>query len=782
MVSKSVVAALLATAVSSAAARPDPQLWKRAISLASDEVRTCSIYDEAPETKAPKENPWAPISPEDTKAVWAYLHDPATGLNLTLPANATLTDNYVFFMDTLHLNKTEVLSYIDGNGEKPPQYARVIIFEGGKIEPVSQEYMVGPLPFSDKTTIQPYDYVFNGGKGGSIPFDGRYFDGKRSAGYQSLLKNAMAEVADITKDLFDGVYYGNGDNRTDLVAASTGPNSWDGTQSFITIMFRYPGLASYMTPIDFYAILDTTGTDITTWSFRGYVTNTRFFPTAAELRAAYEAGELANEFPQTRDQTWANMERKGEMGVRDLDDRAAPQSLEVGGKRYKVDKAQNYIEYMGWSFYVSFTRILGVMFYDIKYKGERIIYELSLQEAAAQYAGNQPKAANTVYHDTYFSIGTYSATLVEGFDCPFGATMFNLSFPGSTDKTETHPQALCIFEADSGYPLARHRYGSSSNPNGFSHLASVKSSALHLRHVATVGNYDYLFDYAFHIDGSLEIEVRASGYLQSSPYYKDQGNFGPRVYQGTQGSYHDHVLTFKADFDLIDAKNSLQRTDLVVVNQTQPWFPELGIFEQMELKAYNMEKEQQFNFAPNGQSMFCIINEDKVNKWGTPRGYRIVPGRSNIHLSIDNSPFSRKSSKLLMSQLAVTKQHDTEPYANSWQNVNLPLAPQQDFAKFFDDESIENEDIVLWFNLGMHHFTRSEDVPVTLYSEAVSSIVFAPQNFNDRAQESDLLNRRWIISDPKTGAISYEDYGVELPTCKVALEEPSSKILPWSTV
>jgi primary-amine oxidase len=41
------------------------------------------------------------------------------------------------------------------------------------------------------------------------------------------------------------------------------------------------------------------------------------------------------------------------------------------------------------------------------------------------------------------------------------------------------------------------------------------------------------------------------------------------------------------------------------------------------------------------------------------------------------------------------------------------MNPQQDFSKFFDGESIDNEDLVVWFNLGMHHFTRSEDVPVS---------------------------------------------------------------------
>lgn len=211
------------------------------------------------------------------------------------------------------------------------------------------------------------------------------------------------------------------------------------------------------------------------------------------------------------------------------------------------------------------------------------------------------------------------------------------------------------------------------------------------------------------------------------------------------------------------------------MNQSQPWFPELGEFEQLEMDISNMASEQQFNWAPNNQAMYTVINPNATNAWGEPRGYRIVPGRSNIHLSTLNSPWSLKNSEFAKSHLAVTVQHDTEPFCNSVQNINLPAAPQQDFGKFFDGESVDGADLVLWFNLGMHHFTRAEDVPVTLYTEAYSSIVFAPQNFFDRAQDGDLLNRRWVEVDDE-GELTYETYGVGLDTCVGTFAEPVEHI------
>ena len=252
-------------------------------------------------------------------------------------------------------------------------------------------------------------------------------------------------------------------------------------------------------------------------------------------------------------------------------------------------------------------------------------------------------------------------------------------------------------------------HGSSGNSSyGFTRLGVTKGAALITRAIATIGNYDYNFDYKFHQDGSLEVVVRASGYLQSSFYYPDQAAYGPRIQVATQGSLHDHILNFKADFDILGTANSFQVSDLVTVNVSQPWFPELGNFSQMQLQTSNLETEDTLEWAGNGQALYVVTNEDETNAWGEKRGYRILPGRSDVHLKPLDSPFSQKNAEFAKHHLAITRQHDTEPWSNSFQNVNLPAKPQQDFSKFFDGESLAQEDLVVWFNLGMHHFVRAE--------------------------------------------------------------------------
>jgi primary-amine oxidase len=75
---------------------------------------SCGTYEPAERVKAPKVNPWAQITPADTAAIWDLIHDPKTGLNLTLPDFDTAqTDNYVSFIDTLREALADSVSLVD---------------------------------------------------------------------------------------------------------------------------------------------------------------------------------------------------------------------------------------------------------------------------------------------------------------------------------------------------------------------------------------------------------------------------------------------------------------------------------------------------------------------------------------------------------------------------------------------------------------------------------------------------------------------------------------------
>jgi primary-amine oxidase len=98
--------------------------------------------------------------------------------------------------------------------------------------------------------------------------------------------------------------------------------------------------ATYMTPLDFFLLIDCTGTDASKYFVRGFVTNEKFYPSVDALRAAFEAGEIGETYEQSKDADWALVDYKPELGVRDLEERFAPNSIELGGKRYRLDAEQ----------------------------------------------------------------------------------------------------------------------------------------------------------------------------------------------------------------------------------------------------------------------------------------------------------------------------------------------------------------------------------------------------------------------------------------------------------
>ena len=69
-----------------------------------------------------------------------------------------------------------------------------------------------------------------------------------------------------------------------------------------------------------------------------------------------------------------------------------PQLVEPDGKRYTV--SGRHVEYMTWSFDFRLRSSTGVQLFDISFDGQRIVYELSLQEAAAFYSGWMPMSSN----------------------------------------------------------------------------------------------------------------------------------------------------------------------------------------------------------------------------------------------------------------------------------------------------------------------------------------------------------------------------------------------------
>lgn len=218
--------------------------------------------------------------------------------------------------------------------------------------------------------------------------------------------------------------------------------------------------------------------------------------------------------------------------------------------------------------------------------------------------------------------------------------------------------------------------------------------------MSIVGNYDYTFDYVFYLDGTIEVKVRASGYIfgvfwneNTSP----QDEYGYRIHDAAASSMHDHVLNFKADFDIVGTSNTMVRVGIEEVTKEFPWDDkETTPRNTMHLVPRNVERETGINWAPNSGEILLVVNDNATNSWGKKRGYRIQPGSgigTPSHRIVTNSPSSGVAAEWATQHLWVLKRKDTEPKSSTVFNAFSPTDPLVDFSKFIDNEEIMDDDL-----------------------------------------------------------------------------------------
>jgi len=305
---------------------------------------------------------------------------------------------------------------------------------------------------------------------------------------------------------------------------------------------------------------DITGRDPKGWTLKGLLYNNIMYNSTAEFRKAYSTPGFVK-LKKIVQGDWMTTKRQGEQLP--LDELPPPIAVQAEGPRYLLDEKNKYIEWMGFSFYIGFSRDLGPSLHQMKYQGKRIIYELGLQEAMSHYAGNDPLTSGTSFLDSYYGMGSFMYHLIPGYDCPEYATFLD-NRVHENGHTAYQRNSICIFEQDAGYTIQRHTSTKLAGIGGHhrGYASATRNTVLVVRSVASIGNYDYTFDYNFYLDGSIEVKVRASGYIQGA-FYAHNENYGYHIHEALSGSLHTHAINFKADIDILGEKNTFEKISIV---------------------------------------------------------------------------------------------------------------------------------------------------------------------------------------------------------------------------
>ncbi|PYI28105.1 copper amine oxidase [Aspergillus indologenus CBS 114.80] len=673
---------------------------------------------------APRPNPWKDLSEQEVIDVLRYVHTVPLSLNLTPAVNATLRDNFVQGIQLARPPKTSAQAFVQGTTQQPPpRHARVAIHHGSSDEVYWDEYLIGPLPVGQSTTLQPAQYPHR-----------HDLDHARNLvpdalSFKQWPYSVAREVADITQDLLGSTI---NDGRRQL----------DPDDDGLELSFRDPWVeeghilrwcsfqragtraeAGTLLPQGLYVMLDTTTRNPDNWKVLHWYYNGRLYNSTDEFRAAWRSPAFERLRPN-QDGAWTTIEdfSNQEPGR----EKPSPVMVQPEGPRYRIDRKQQYVSWMGFTFYWAFAQATGITLFDVRFRGEPILYELGLQEAIAQYAGSDPMQGAVAYLDSFFGMGRAMFELVPGYDCPTYADFLDTMIYDA-ERSQRRRNTICLFEYTADYPLQRHT-------TSF-YVTVSRNNYLVLRTTAVVGNYDYTVDYVFYLDGTIEVKVRASGYIQGAYYHTGESErYGYRVHDQFATSMHDHVINFKADMDVLGSNNTLMKVTVEPQDRGFPW-TEGEMRHTMSLNRTPVDTECGLNWTTNSQSMYVVLDTQSRNAWGEMRGYRIMPGSgigTPAHLTFNGSKSLGKAASWALSDLWVTKQKDDEERSASPRNAFNTDRPMVDFSQYLNGEHIEQQDLVIWFNLGNHHVPHSGDIPNTLQHTSASSVIFSPFNFHDR--------------------------------------------------
>jgi primary-amine oxidase len=371
------------------------------------------------------------------------------------------------------------------------------------------------------------------------------------------------------------------------------------------------------------------------------------------------------------------------------------------------------VNWDNWKFRVRMDPRLGIVVSTVTFADgghERsIMYEGHLADIFVPYMDPTPGW----YFRTYMDEGEYGAgklasSLVPGSDCPANSYFLDDWIADERGTPQPRARIACLFERNDGLIAWRH-WDFITNQT-----ESRAARDLVLRWIATVGNYDYIFDWTFQQDGTIRIAVGATGIDETKGVVsKRHGSksaadekYGTFIADNLVGVNHVHYFCFKLDLDIDGARNSFETVSLKKIRDEHALRKSMWIAQP---RIAQREAEAKLNEDPRAPTLWQIINPNVTDAMGYPVAYELVPAPQTPDL-LDPDDYPRKRAAFADYQLWVTPYTAEQAAAGLYPNQShggegLPAWTRE-------NRSIEDTDLVLWYTIGFNHLPVSEDWPI----------------------------------------------------------------------
>jgi primary-amine oxidase len=402
-------------------------------------------------------------------------------------------------------------------------------------------------------------------------------------------------------------------------------------------------------------------------------------------------------------------------------DRTSQRPIEITqpeGPSFQVDG--DVVTWEGWTFRLGFDPREGLVLHQLAMHERPIVYRASVAEMVVPYGDPGPVR----FWQNYFDAGEYLLgqqvnSLELGCDCVGHIHYFDAVLADSAGEPRTVPNAVCMHEEDFGV-LWKHT-------DLFTGSAQTRRQRrLVISFFVTVGNYDYGFYWYLYLDGTIELEVKATGVLFTAAYDEKVEDWSTEVAPGLGAPYHQHLFCARLDMTVDGVGNAVDEVDVRRV-PSGPANAYGNAFGRTVTRITSEAEGGRLADASLARS-WRIENPERTNRLGRPVAYVLRPQEQPTLLADPGSSIAQRAA-FATKHLWVTRYAEDERYpAGEFVNQNPGGAGIP--AWTVGDRGLDGEDVVLWHTFGVTHVPRPEDWPVMPVDTC--GFVLRPHGFFDR--------------------------------------------------
>lgn len=375
------------------------------------------------------------------------------------------------------------------------------------------------------------------------------------------------------------------------------------------------------------------------------------------------------------------------------------------GPSFEVDGFQ--VRWQHWHVRIGYDLREGLVLHEIGYEHNGavrpIIHRASMAEMVVPYG--DPRGGNfrrNAFDTGEYGLGQAVDSLALGCDCLGHIHYFDLFTHDWHGTPKLIKNAVCMHEEDYGI-LWKFQNGRARTSR------VVRSRRLVISCLCTIGNYVYGFYWYFYQDGTIGVEVKATGIpYPSAIAIGESSPHGAVVGPGIESHVHQHVFSFRFDMAVDGPRNAVREVNFepAPLSAENPHGAAINIVE----TALTTEALAQRTMDMSSARYWKVVNLEKQNAYGKNTAYKLSPGSNSLPILPPDSPTGKRGA-FMYKHFWATPFSPSEKYpAGLYPNQDAGTDGLGEWTKA--NRSLEGEDVVVWYTLNFHHLPRPEDYPV----------------------------------------------------------------------